>query len=213
MSKTAFLAEQWRQTCAALALGGGEGQYRKLLRVWSGWGRHYHSVEHLIACLQEFDRVRHLAAQQGEVEMALWFHDAVYRTYRKDNEDRSAAWAARFLASRGAAPDVVLRVRDLVLATKHSGGELAGDAALVVDVDLSILGQSPETYAEFERNIRREYWWVPRRSYASARGRILEAFLAQPAIYHWPHFQERYESTARANIARAITALGFVSRS
>jgi predicted metal-dependent HD superfamily phosphohydrolase len=77
----------------------------------------------------------------------------------------------------------------------------------VVDIDLSILGKPSTIYDEFEKNVRREYWWVPRRRFVEARCGILKSFLARPFIYHWPHFRQKYESAARANMERALKAL------
>jgi len=167
--------------------------------------RHYHTLTHLDACLREFDDMRDLALRPGEVELALWFHDAVYRSWRRDNEQRSAHLAADLL--RSAPTESVERIRQMILATTHHDDELAGDTALVTDIDLSILGQPAETYVPFERAIRREYWWVPRARYVAGRRRVLEGFLARSTIYRHDRFHEKYESRARANIAAALQQL------
>jgi predicted metal-dependent HD superfamily phosphohydrolase len=198
---------RWRRACAALGAANADSEHRKLTRAWRSWGRRYHTLEHLAACLRELECSRELAQRPFEVELALWFHDAVYRTYRSDNELRSAEWAARFLVRHGASAESASRVRDLVMATAHAPGALEGDRALIVDVDLSILGQPEAVYDEFERNVRREYWWVSRRRFIEGRRRILQSFVARPFIYHWPCFRERYEARARANIGRALGAL------
>lgn len=177
------------------------------MRAWSSIGRRYHTLRHLESCLLELDEASSLARSVAEVELAIWFHDAIYRSRRTDNEARSADWAARFLADHGAAASVVANVREFVMATAHAAANLTGDAALVVDIDLSILGKSTAVYDEFERNVRKEYWWVPRKRFAQARAGILRSFLDRPSIYHWPQFRERYEAAARVNLARAIRAL------
>ncbi len=88
--------------------------------------------------------------------MALWFHDAVYRTFRKDNELQSAVCANDFLLANGAKIECAERVRALVMATAHlDAAEVGGDAALIVDIDLSILGSSAAAYDEFEENVRK----------------------------------------------------------
>src|SRR5438093_11454011 len=103
--------DRWRQTCHAVGVGDCDSEYKKVVSSWRSWGRHYHTLGHLAACLRQFDDARSLARAPAEVELALWFHDAIYRTYRNDNEARSAAWAAQFLGSHGAAPEATDRVR------------------------------------------------------------------------------------------------------
>jgi len=167
--------------------------------------RHYHTLTHLDACLRELDDVRDLALRPAEVELALWLHDAVYRSWRRDNEQRSADLAALTLQS--ASVESVERIRQMILATMHGDEAQGGDTALVTDIDLSILGQPPDVYAVFERAIRREYWWVPRTRYVAGRRRVLEGFLARSTIYRHRRFHEKYEVQARANIAAALRNL------
>jgi predicted metal-dependent HD superfamily phosphohydrolase len=95
----------------------------------------------------------------------------------------------------------------MILDTRHREDELGGDTALVVDVDLAILGKSAGVYDAFERAIRREYWWVPKSRYQAARGALLEKFLARSSIYQTDRFHQRYEKPARDNLARALAAL------
>lgn len=168
-------------------------------------GRHYHTLSHLDACLREFDAARELAVRSAEVELALWFHDAIYRSWRRDNESQSAILAAQTL--RAAPTDVVKRITQMILATTHREAGFAGDTALVTDIDLAILGAPPEIYGQFERAVRREYWWVPRARYVAGRRKILDSLLARPAIYQHDRFHEKYEQPARANIATALQQL------
>jgi predicted metal-dependent HD superfamily phosphohydrolase len=204
---TVTTLERWQTVCGACGCEGASRDYGSVIRRWKSWGRHYHTLRHLEACLVEFDQVRDLAIHASEVELALWFHDAVYRTWRSDNEAQSAALAVEILSQAGASSAAVHRVVTSILATRHRGRDPNGDAALVVDIDLSILGQSAETYLQFERSVRREYWWVPRRRYAAGRCAILDSFLKRASIYRYPEFQRRYEAIARVNLAQAIARL------
>ena len=196
---------RWSTACIDVGIAPSESDYRRLRRAWGGMGRHYHTLSHLDACLRELDGARNLALRPAEVELALWFHDAVYRSWRRDNEARSAELAADIL--RGASIETVERVRQLILATLHDDAGFSGDTALVIDIDLSILGAPPEIYSRFESAIRREYWWVPRARYVAGRSKILARFLGRNAIYTHDFFYERYESAARANIAAALETL------
>ena len=189
-----------------VGVAGDERDYRRLRRAWRSMGRHYHTLEHLDACLRELDAARDLALRPSEVELALWLHDAVYRGWRRDNEEQSAALAAELL--RAAPLETVERIRQMILDTRHREAELGGDSALVVDVDLSILGQPPAVYAGFARAIRREYWWVPRARYRAGRSALLQKFLARSTIYQSDRFYRRYEQQARENIAGEIAQLG-----
>ena len=52
------------------------------------------------------------------------------------------------------------------MATCHNPGVLQGDATWVVDIDLAVLGQSDAVYRQFERNVRKEYFFVQKRTVA-----------------------------------------------
>lgn len=169
--------------------------------------RAYHSLDHIRDCLAQFDLVRHLAQFLDEVEFALWCHDVIYDPHAADNEAQSAAWATRILREAAVANEVIVRVTTLILATQHHMLPDDPDAALVADIDLSILGRPVVEFDRYEAAIRQEYEWVPEAAYRQARLRILEGFAAQPAIYQTAFFQARYEAQARSNLARSIQHL------
>ena len=62
-------------------------------------------------------------------------------------------------------------------------------------------------YDQFERNIRKEYRFVPAFIYRKKRKQLLQGFLAQDSIYYLDDFKSKYEEQARDNIARAIAWL------
>jgi predicted metal-dependent HD superfamily phosphohydrolase len=198
---------RWAALTDRLGIGPNRDTFEKLQTAYAERHRHYHSAEHIAHCLTELDATRQLAREPGEVELALWFHDAVYATRSKDNELKSADWAARFLADNAVDAARVRRVHDLIMATAHAAAPDDSDAQLLTDIDLSILGTDPETFRRFEKNVRREYWWVPSPLFRHKRATILQSFLGRPSIYATAHFQERLESAARRNLTEAIAAL------
>jgi predicted metal-dependent HD superfamily phosphohydrolase len=175
-----------------------------LVSAYSEKHRHYHTAEHIDHCLHELDRALGAAHEPAEVELALWFHDAIYDPYSSDNEERSADWACSLLTRNGANAARVASVRAHVLATRHAVPATTPDSQLVVDVDLSILGAVETTYAAFEKNVRKEYRWVPAILFRRKRAEILASFLARPQIYGTEIFHELYERRARQNLAEAI---------
>lgn len=178
-----------------------------LLAAYSEKHRHYHTTKHIDHCLRELDSALSLAQQPAEVELALWFHDAIYDPHSSKNEERSADWACELLERHQARADRVERVRTHILATRHEAVASDPDSRLVVDIDLSILGVDEAAYAEFEANVRQEYRWVPAILFRRKRAEILESFLARPRIYTTDLFRDRYEARARINLGRAIEAL------
>jgi len=145
--------------------------------------RHYHNVHHVAECLRELDAVRAGFENPAAAGAALLFHDCVYDPTRGDNEERSADAASAELADLGWDGPFIGRVRELILATKHSAGPGTGDAGIVADIDLSILGKEPDVFDAYDRAIRREYGHVDDQAFAAGRANVLRQFLARPAIY------------------------------
>lgn len=178
----------------------------RLLRAYSEPHRHYHGLQHISECLTVFGDARTLALYPDAVELALWFHDAVYDPRSHQNEERSAALAKDCLDG-GALPGLALRVSDMILATKTHVTRDDPDAALVVDVDLSILGQPAARFEEYEAQIRGEYEWVAMGEFSSRRATVLQGFLDRPRIYATDYFHQKFEESARRNLASSIYRL------
>src|SRR5678809_692845 len=66
------------------------GWYEQLTDAYAEPHRCYHTQQHIAECLEEFDEARHLARDPVAIELALWFHDAVYNPRAADNEEQSA---------------------------------------------------------------------------------------------------------------------------
>lgn len=200
-----LLASSWARAWADLGLVAPSSLHERLLAAWSAPQRHYHTLVHLAECLAHFEGVRELARNPGAVAIALWFHDAIYQVRGNDNEQCSADWAARELAAAGAPESIRTQVADLILATRHDALPQDPDARLLVDIDLAILGAPPERFAEYDRQVRAEYAWVPGCVYRHRRRAVLRSFLGREAIYATTHFRTLLEAQARRNLASAIT--------
>lgn len=198
---------RWLTTWATLNLAPPIGLCEQLLRAWEEPQRHYHTLQHLSECLALFDTLRAHAEQPADIELALWFHDAIYDVQGHDNEARSAHWAVQALAAGGVDTARCQRVHDLIMATCHTALPASRDQALLVDIDLAILGASAARFAEYTRQISAEYAWVPPQVYAVKRRAVLQGFLDRAQIYTTPAVAQRLEQHARANLAKAISSL------
>lgn len=205
--KTATLG-RWERLCArAGAKESPAGWHDRMLKAWQEPHRHYHNLDHLEECLLHLDEVTPLCEDAVAVEFALWFHDAVYDPKASDNEEQSAELAAKFLSGAGLGAQFIGTVKSLILATKaHDPGDVP-DAAVMLDIDLSILGQPRPRYARYEEAIRLEFAWVTPAIFAEKRAAILESFLARGLIYETKWFHESFEASARDNLAWAVQRL------
>jgi predicted metal-dependent HD superfamily phosphohydrolase len=189
------------------AMGDPDVWFDRLAGLYAESHRSYHSARHIVECLAEFDLCRQFAAEPVAVELAIWFHDAIYDTRAHDNEEKSAALAGECLQATQAPPALTRSVRDLVLVTKTHAAEPASDASLLVDVDLSILGQAPDRFWEYESQVRYEYSWVPEDAFRKGRADIIERFLQRPRLYATDIFFKKYELQARSNLKASLERL------
>jgi predicted metal-dependent HD superfamily phosphohydrolase len=126
---------------------------------------------------------------------------------RHDNELQSAQWARQAALDLHCDPASAERIDALVMATQHAVEPATPDAQLLVDVDLGILGASPDRFDQYEVQVRAEYADVPDEVFRPRRRALLQTFLARPAIYGTAHFHALREATARGNLNRSIAAL------
>lgn len=207
------LLARWQSLGQGLGKNGPswDAEGHRLIRSWGRWPRAYHDTTHLRACLSHLQAVEQAlpgaVRQPHAVALALWYHDAVYWPWSSRNEERSAEWACRFLHGQGLPGEWVQAVRRHILDTRHAVSLLEGDAQWVVDIDLAILGQEDAVYRQFERNVRREYFFVRWPRYVAGRSAVLQGFLGRSRIYATDFFAQRYEQQARTNLGRALEAL------
>ena len=196
--------EMWKQLGAANPDSKLHGE---LIARYGEPHRKYHTTQHLDECFEKLDDIRPLARYPAEVELALWFHDAIYDVKRHDNEEKSADWARASAAAAGVSAEACERVYSLILTTRHKAVPHGTDAEILVDVDLSILGSAPERFDEYERQVREEYAWVPEFVFRRERKAILKEILARSRIFSTTRFRDRYEQQARSNIERSLERL------
>lgn len=185
----------------------------ELTRLYQADDRHYHGIRHIEALLGLLTQYRAEFVDREAVEAAIWFHDAIYDSRAKDNEAQSAALAAEKLQSRVDAPRLARIIRMIEATATHEvpafeEASAERDAALLLDMDLSILGAPEKTFDAYEDAIRREYDWVSEADWRTGRGAVLRNFLARPRIYHTDLFTDRFDARARANMARSLEKLG-----
>src|SRR3989442_12745478 len=94
--------ERWHAFWKRLnAEGDSNLPYEDLVSRYAEAHRAYHTLAHIEHCLEEFEPARGLARDPSAIEMALWYHDAVYDPRAADNEEKSAALALEWARKAG----------------------------------------------------------------------------------------------------------------
>lgn len=179
--------------------------YFALFNAYAQGHRVYHNFQHIIASLEHFDQVRGQLTDPLAVELALWFHDVIYQPTSSHNEENSADYAVNCLRQLNVPVAMQTRVRELILLTRHPAEPQNNDEALLLDIDLAILGAQRSLYAAYESWIRKEYRFIPGFLFRPARRKLLKQLLAG-RIYHSAHFASR-EASARDNLHWALQSL------
>ena len=206
MTAVSALQKRWNRVVAPL-LPNPQATWQQLASLYSEPHRHYHTLDHVAACLDWLDQYHHLAEEPLCLELALWAHDVIYDPRASDNEARSADWFAQHFADSDLTDQQRARVHELILATIHPHPPTDPDMALLQDIDLSILGADAELYDRYEGWIRQEYEFVPEEAFRKGRSAVLQSFLEQDVIYHTAELRERLEMPAQDNLNRALGSL------
>ncbi|TVT39234.1 hypothetical protein FNT36_16385 [Hymenobacter setariae] len=208
---TPTLAARWHALTAPLLpdTTRREAELQRLADAYDAPERHYHTLGHIENLL---NRVEAHPLQDGVVvELAVWYHDAVYDALRADNEAKSAEWALAFLQETSLEPTRRERVADLIRRTQdHTQPQPPADSDLLLflDADLSILGASEAAYWDYARQIRREYQLVPEELYRPGRSKVLAKLLAAPVLFHTPALRGELDAPARRNLQAELNAWG-----
>jgi len=205
LSKEASLT-RWIRLCLKLGVEPQPLVYASLLEKYTQPNRYYHNIHHIGKCLLELDKAKTIARNEEIAELCIWFHDVIYDPRRDDNEEQSAKYAAQTL-NRMSLHEHIDVVKTMIESTKHSGEIKDQDTRVLLDVDLTILGQSQEEYHSYSKAIRKEYNHLSGEEYIKRRNETLRRFLNRENIYHTELFRAKYEEKARENMRREISNL------
>ncbi|MFJ2620913.1 DUF4031 domain-containing protein [Glutamicibacter sp. NPDC087344] len=198
------LTRRWAQTLPTEPQLGQE-----LLGLWAQGHRRYHDRVHLLSVLEALDW---LAKDQSDaqermlLQLAAWFHDAVYEGTSED-ETRSAILARERLTGV-LNPAAVAKVSELVLLTAgHSPGANDKLGRILCDADLEVLARPQPAYQRYAQAIYQEYAHFPRPALATGRIKVLGSLLEKKNIYSTAQGITRWEAAARSNVGAEVKTL------
>lgn len=205
------LFRHWKAACLEGSLDPDRWQegYSIIQQGYTEPHRFYHNGLHLLRMLERSEHYASDIRDKTVVQFSIFFHDLVYVPGRPDNEKESAAQAGSFLESAEARPELIQKVMGYILqaAQHHEAEEPEPELMWFLDLDLAILGASPEEYEEYRTAIRKEYAAVPELFYKAGRSAFLERMLQLPRLYFTGHFRNLLEAPARKNMAAELQQL------
>jgi predicted metal-dependent HD superfamily phosphohydrolase len=172
--------------------------------------RRYHDERHLDDCLQQLDRVHDLTKHERRLlRWAILWHDVVYEPGAFNNEELSAERAERGLLQCGVGSSDAAEVARLIRLTKsHKADASDRLGALLVSIDLSILGSDAARYLAYAAAVREEYAHVPDPMWQTGRSEVLKRLLTAEPLYPDPRVRAELEEQARRNMKEELRRLG-----
>ena len=180
--------------------------FKQVEKQYTQPNRYYHTLSH-IAHL--FDQIRHLQYSKTDKHLlshAALFHDVIYDYKATDNEFQSTQFATKWLTALGIEMASLHRINDMIIATATHTSDCPL-TKVFLDMDLSILGATPEKYHQYCEEIRKEYQKIPLFLYKQGRKRFLKKTLKRTSIFLTTSYQIRYETQARVNMSNELNTL------
>lgn len=180
--------------------------YAVVLNAYTEPQRHYHTLQHIVECLDLFHQVKAQLDDPNAVELAIWFHDVVYNPQAKDNEEQSAQLMLN-LCQGILTKSVIEKVYSWIIATQQHQPSQQRDLNYLLDIDLAILGSSAARFFQYEQQIQLEYAWVSKEIYQVKRAEVLLHFYDMQPLYQTEYFRMYFEENAKINLSQALSSI------
>jgi predicted metal-dependent HD superfamily phosphohydrolase len=181
--------------------------WAEIEKNYSSKKRHYHTLQHLDSLLMQLTDIKGEIQDWNTILFTLYYHDLVYNSLKSNNEEKSAELAEKRMKQISVPIDKIERCKNQILATKSHIKSTDSDTNYFTDADLSVLGQSWETYTTYFQNVRKEYAIYPDAVYNPGRKKVLNHFLAMDRIFKTDFFYNKFETQAKQNLQKEIALL------
>ena len=196
----------WRRSVASPPSSRAAEVYADLRSRLGEPGRKFHNLGHIDDCLVRLDEVAPHLVDRDAVEVALWFHDAVYVPGDPDNERRSAELFLSHAA--GAKPAFRRRVCALIITTRRNRTPRENDCKFIDDIDLAGFGSPWEEFMYNGSLLRREFATQSDADYYRGLSAFLTSLRRRPRFFRTDWFAKRYEAQAQRNVERLLGEIG-----
>jgi predicted metal-dependent HD superfamily phosphohydrolase len=168
---------------------------------YNQYWRHYHNLNHVYQCLNEFDSIVEYVDHGHAFQYALWYHDIIYIPGSQYNEAMSADIAefhCRLLIRNN---EFGTLAAALITDNRKF---LKNDCDFFHDVDYNIFSKDNEIYLQYARNILTEFTYVVDRSiFVQKRQEFLKKILRRK-VFRTEYYKDVFLKQAIENIKEEI---------
>lgn len=179
--------------------------WTEIHKNYSARSRYYHNLQHITSMIEELYKLESEIEDLDTLLFSIYYHDIIYKSTKSDNEYQSALLFEKRIAKTSFLH--LEKCKTQIEATKEHKLSNDSDTNLLIDLDLSVLGKSPEEYIKYSENIRKEYNIYPDFMYKKGRKKVLEHFLNKDSIFKTEYFINRYEQQAINNLKTELLSL------
>jgi predicted metal-dependent HD superfamily phosphohydrolase len=190
----------WRRCLLDQAVDNSAAIHQQLVNSYNEPQRVYHTLNHIDHCLAHFDKIKIDLENPDAVELAIWYHDVIYKPGATDNERLSADL---FMETTQDHFNDSLRhtICQHIMATLHNSSEIDNnDTKFMVDIDLSSFGLPwPEFSADSDK-LRQEMSAMSDEDYYRKQAAFQKKLMNRPRFFKSDYFYDNYEDLARQNL-------------
>ncbi len=175
--------------------------------------RYHHNIDHIKQMAAFVVENKNEILRPREMMWKVLGHDLVYipSIMIPGANEKFSADLTRMMLDPYLGERALERIGSDILSTAtHKLINDSGDQAYLLDADLIILGSNPETFDQYDQNIRREYAFLTdgspeqQTAFNLARLTILEGFSTSNMLFYTETAQEQFEEQAKENLERKI---------
>lgn len=151
---------------------------KELPHKWSEKSRVYHNTNHLIQIILDIEKsiwFKELNVYEKQaLLLASFFHDSIYDSKRKDNEDQSIKYFIASFKEKEKDPKMLNTVCELIETTKHRKRPINKLQKIFWDADNAKFKKGYNELLKYEKEIQKENSFLTKTEYKEKRIKFLE---------------------------------------
>ena len=175
----------------------------EIVNAYNQKNRYYHNMNHIG---KMFEYARFFNIKLSDVQTyAIWFHDIVYVPGNKDNEEKSAEVAEKWLSRLNCMSSNIKIVKQIILDTKLEEPTCI-DSGVVIDLDLLDIAYE-DRYDKNKELIRKEFSHLNDEEFRLGRLEWLKFMMNRKTIFVSRYLNHSLEQEAKRILTKELVNL------